>query len=143
MAGGRPRKYANAQEAAAAKLSSNRATYHQRKIKEEEGSTPDIEFAIYEPALRGTPVSSKGSTNGPIPTTDTTIAAAHRRRSPRLLQAPLALALAPAPALAQSIKGSAKGEEEREGAALAEAVGSLHLRDGAVSKEEQEVASIL
>ncbi len=60
MAGGRPKKYANAKEAAAAKQARNREAYLRRQFKKEEGDNEPshvLQFIPFEPTLQGAPTS--------------------------------------------------------------------------------------
>ncbi|KFY83350.1 hypothetical protein V500_10085, partial [Pseudogymnoascus sp. VKM F-4518 (FW-2643)] len=114
MAGGRPKKYANAKEAAAAKQARNREAYLRRQFKKEEGDNKPsdvLQFIPFEPTLQGAPTSVPAPAPAPAP----------KSQSPQ-----------------QSDDSKAKKDVKD----LGEAMGSLYLQ-GQLNKEDKAAAAIL
>lgn len=119
MARGRPKKYANAEEAAAAKLAKDRESYRRRQVKkeEEEDHKPldALQFIHFQPTFReGAPTS--------VPAAAVALMPARQPQAPLLQHND------------DSKKKAVKG--------LREALGSLHLQ-GQLSKEDEAAATIL
>lgn len=113
MAGGRPRKYANAQEAVAAKLAKDRESYQRRQqSKKEEEETPSQSILQFTPLFQPTTTTASSSKDVPAP-------------------APLV-----------TTKKGVESNTGKDVSRLQEALGGLNLQSQ-VNKDDEEAAAIL